>query len=139
MGHGIVKLIDDNYVEWSTVVDAPITYCKSREAAIIAFGIDRVDRCDVNGHSYLDRDNSEHAAFNRAGPNECCLTKEAIARRFKNESCYNSFKLEPRDIRPHLSLYPDGKSYWLPWKPGNEPLSLTVENLSGRELAHIHN
>lgn len=137
MGHGIGRLSDDKYVEWSTVVDAPITYVLDRRAAAKHFGEDRVQRADSSGHSYLDHDGTDYLAYNRAWPNECCITRFAIARRYESEGAYRSFKLEIKDIQPYINCWTDGETYWVPWKPGNEPpeSSFKAETFQGcREL-----
>ena len=86
MGHGIIKLGEDQYVEWSTIVDAPVSYVTDRETAAVAWGEERVARADEKGTSYLDIEETaaEYVAFNRAGPNEECLTLEEILKEFKD-------------------------------------------------------
>jgi hypothetical protein len=83
----LVKLADDEYVEWSTVVDAPVTYAMTRDEMADylrgEYGAHRehetparLDRCDERGHSALwpgaDRANCAEAFIegNRAGQNE---------------------------------------------------------------------
>lgn len=41
MGRAVYKLGPDAYVEWSSVVDAPVTYVCNRKAAVAGFGESR--------------------------------------------------------------------------------------------------
>jgi hypothetical protein len=79
----IVKLEDDAFVEWSTVVDAPVSPTLTKQEAAEQFGVDRVERANANWHSWLNKPPATSAfdvvAFNRAGPNEQCLTPKEIA------------------------------------------------------------
>jgi hypothetical protein len=54
MGRYVAKLADDRYCEWSTVVDAPVSWVVSREAAVKAWTEERVARADRSGTSILD-------------------------------------------------------------------------------------
>lgn len=83
MGRYIAKLGEQAYVEWSTVVDAPVSWVMPRGRAIVAWGINRVGRADQNGTSILDghpagNTPGEIVSGNRAGPNESELTAEEI-------------------------------------------------------------
>lgn len=130
MGRAIVRFGEDEYVEWSTVVDAPVSYVLSR-SAMLEDGVsaNRLDRADLYGHSYLDLDYKgieEVISCNRAGPKECCLTLDAIRRRFANQHSYESFILTVEDIKP-FTTYDDGKIYWIPWPPGGAPDVITED------------
>jgi hypothetical protein len=75
MGKYVAKLADDAYVEWSTVVDAPLSWVLSRQRAIGEWGHMRVLRADKNGTSILDdypagETPDEIVRGNRAGPQE---------------------------------------------------------------------
>lgn len=59
-----MKLADEEYVEWSTVVDAPVTYAMTRDEMTDYLREEygrqrehetpaRLARCDVRGHSAL--------------------------------------------------------------------------------------
>lgn len=134
MGRGIVKLADNKYVDWSTVVDAPVSYVFDRGEIIDEADGLRIDRANQNGHSFLDSPPGDYADFNRAGPFESCITKEAILRRYESEEAYKAFKLAPKDVKPYTT-WDEGKVYWVPWKPGNEPQKefLEEEDLRTRE------
>lgn len=134
MGRGIIKLADNKYIEWSTVVDAPVSYVFTKDESFDEKDASRIERASKNGHSYLDSSPGEYIDFNRAGPYESCITKEAILRRYESEEAYKSFKLTPKDIQPYTT-WDEGKTYWVPWKPGNEPKKefLTATDLRGRE------
>jgi len=83
MGNYVARLADDAYVEWSTIVDAPISWVHSREQAIKAWTPQRVERADRNGTSILDgypagSTPDEIVRGNRAGPGESELTVAQI-------------------------------------------------------------
>lgn len=99
MSKFIVRLVDGDeprYVEWSTVVDAPITYLmtrdelqefliedaveRAREEAIRDWPL-RMARVDATGTSAYGRgDADDEISCNRAGPDESHLpTRQAIA------------------------------------------------------------
>jgi hypothetical protein len=89
----IIKLHDerdgkDYYMEWSTVVDAPVTYGLSRKEFEQYYGEEygdsgmlklppRMERVEKTGTSGFppDDDLEELIAYNRAGEQEACLTK----------------------------------------------------------------
>ena len=128
MGRAIVRLAPDEYVEWSTVVDAPVTFVQTR-AEMLAAGEDpdRLDRADRQGHSYVDmgyESAEELVSCNRAGPKESSLTIDAIRRRFANPQAYELFVLEPEDIKP-FTCDDGGVVYWIPWPPGQAPTVIT--------------
>jgi hypothetical protein len=77
------------YLEWSSVVDAPVTYLMSREefltylteeygrAGVLDFET-RMARVDAQGtSSKLGTTKESLLSFNRAGPDESCITTEA--------------------------------------------------------------
>lgn len=97
----IAKLADDEYVDWSTVVDAPVTDVLTREqmAAYMlreygefnAREIEpRLARTDKNGHSAMwgkaqNLSVEEMILPNRAGEGESSLTMEELRRDYKEE------------------------------------------------------
>lgn len=83
MGRYVAKLADDAYVEWSTVVDAPVSWVQSRQQAIKKWSAQRVDRADHNGTSIIDgypagSTPEEIVAGNRAGPDETEMSVQEI-------------------------------------------------------------
>ncbi len=94
MANYIVKLKKDKYVEWSTVVDAPITYILTREQMIAhldeQYGVSsvtnnqlRLDRADENGTSAMfNQTRGDLLSCNRAGDNEEKLTLKAILEKY---------------------------------------------------------
>lgn len=89
MGKYIAKLADDVYIEWSTVVDAPLSYTATRAQAVQAWGGDRVRRADENGTSILDGyptgDTPEEIVRgNRAGPGETEISVAEIIKAYDN-------------------------------------------------------
>lgn len=95
MGTGILKLGPDQYVEWSTVVDAPVSYILTRkkmEAFLLAEAVkkardrvtERLDTADRNGLTFVDCGSvAELVRGNRAGPNETELTLEQIVEKYR--------------------------------------------------------
>jgi hypothetical protein len=93
MARFIVKLNDghrDFYLEWSSVVDAPVTYGMSL-AEFRAYyreeygnsSMDelerRLDRVNLRGTSCFTADSAKDLiSFNRAGKGETCLTLEQV-------------------------------------------------------------
>ncbi len=92
----ILKLSDagkDYYMEWSTVVDAPVSLGVSLEefkeyyrfqygnSAMLDLE-DRLIRVEKNGCSCKDESADECIAYNRAGENEACLTKQEIIEKY---------------------------------------------------------
>lgn len=79
----IAKLADDAYVDWSTVVDAPVSWVLNREQAVKEWTEERVERADRNGTSIRDgypagNTPEEIVEGNRAGPGEKALSVEEI-------------------------------------------------------------
>lgn len=86
----------DLYFEWSTVVDAPVTYGMSLdefkeyykrqygESSMqeLEYRLERVDKNGVSGLPPYDRLES-YMEYNRAGENETVATKEQIIERLK--------------------------------------------------------
>lgn len=89
MGRCIVKLADNEYVEWSTVVDAPVSYVLTRDEIKRAVGgpdiEERLNRADERGTSMLAPAITLEslAVCNRAGPKESCLSLEEIRKQYK--------------------------------------------------------
>lgn len=130
MGRAIVRLAPDEYVEWSTVVDAPVSYVFTREYGL-ANGEDptRLDRADKQGHSYFDnyyKNVEDFVSCNRAGPKESSITLGAIRRMYANPESYEAFVLSPEDIQP-FTTDDGGVIYWIPWAPGHAPETITDE------------
>lgn len=93
MSRFIVKLNDghrDFYLEWSSVVDAPVTYGLSLDEfksyyreeygnSSMAEFERRLDRVNLRGTSCFTADSAEQLVkYNRAGKGETCLTLEQI-------------------------------------------------------------
>lgn len=89
----IIK-IKDYYLDWSTIVDAPLTYGMSlaeyKTFYQRRFGSEampqlaaRLQRSERYGSSAMPPQSAEQiTSFNRAGPNEACLTFEGIYRHY---------------------------------------------------------
>jgi hypothetical protein len=89
MGRYIIKL-DEYYLEWSTIVDAPVTFGMKREDFEAyyreMYGINgmrdlskRLERADKKGTSSHYHESADDViSGNRAGPNESKLTRDEI-------------------------------------------------------------
>lgn len=53
MGTYIVKLANNEYVEWSSVMDAPSSFILSKDEASAEWNEERIARCDAKGHSLI--------------------------------------------------------------------------------------
>jgi hypothetical protein len=85
MSRYLIKLADDAYVEWSTVVDAPVSGVFTRSELIEQDQADRIERCDKYGHSAMwfgPQTAEELIAGNRAGFQETALTLDEIIEQF---------------------------------------------------------
>lgn len=94
MGNLLVKLAPDCYVEWSSIVDAPISSTMTLDQLWDyireEYGRDgaerlpaRLARCDVNGTSSNDGTTLETLeAYNRAGPGETTLSIAEIIQQY---------------------------------------------------------
>ena len=93
MGRGIIKLEkggESRYLEWSTIVDAPVTWGMTldefKEYYRDEYGAEgmrrlaeRMARTELKGTSfYLDADVSHTIRHNRAGDCEACLAPDQI-------------------------------------------------------------
>ncbi len=91
MGRCIAKLADDKYVEWSSIVDAPVTYILTRDHMLAhldaeygrsSFDENRrcLDRADKNGTSIQGMEYSveDLVSSNRAGKNGDNITLPEI-------------------------------------------------------------
>lgn len=93
MGRYIIK-IKDQYLEWSTVVDAPVTYGMSltefEEFTKEEYGqhglmelpkrLERVERKGTS--SMMDSSLESLVSYNRAGENSTCITLDEIYERY---------------------------------------------------------
>jgi len=83
MGRGIVKLDENKFVEWSTIVDAPISSVFSMEAGFDTYGRERMERANESGTSYRDEEsNQTFFDYNRAGEGESHISREMIVERY---------------------------------------------------------
>lgn len=85
----VLKLHDDEYVEWSTVVDAPVSYILNRVEAVREWGEDRVGRADAYTMSYVEPEYPPDSAaaaivLNRAGADESELTLGQIREQYRS-------------------------------------------------------
>jgi hypothetical protein len=89
VGRFIIKL-EDRYLEWSTVCDAPVSTAMTREEFLAHYrneygqsgmvGLpERMARVEAKGTSCLTDDSvADTVRFNRAGPEERCLTMDEL-------------------------------------------------------------
>lgn len=97
MGRGIVKLAADEFVEWSTIVDAPVTEILSKsemqQYLYSAYGSSstedsdrRLALADANGTSFRDSTVLELLSYNRAGDREETITLDQIRGKYRKGS-----------------------------------------------------
>jgi len=100
MGRAVLKFTHegiDYYSEWSSVVDAPITYLLTREdfeqyyrEEYGRFGMQdfqkMMERVDETGTSSRHFTREEIISANRAGPNETKITEQEIIRHYLLEA-----------------------------------------------------
>lgn len=117
MGRALFKMGDDQYIEWSSIVDTAVTFLMTRAESVEEWGEERVARADKNGHSYQDaymqnlRTPEQLIGCNRGGPGEECLTLQGFMRRYKDLESYNSFTFQPGDRIEHG--YVDSNGDWV--------------------------
>jgi hypothetical protein len=109
MGRPIVKLAENEYVEWSSVVDAPVSWIMTLDELKLHVSREqgndglrdlprRLERVEKFGTSLIDphyESAEEYVRFNRAGPNESCLTMDELRRRYRNQTAYERFRFDP--------------------------------------------
>jgi hypothetical protein len=92
MGRGIVRLADDEYVVWSTVVDAPVSFVLSAEEARLElaemgyhYPEDVIERADRRMTSFVAPPYTldDLIGSNRAGPGETRITLHDIRRLYQ--------------------------------------------------------
>lgn len=98
MPKGIVKLTDEDdrkwFFEWSTVVDAPVTYRMTRDELYRymkeQYGLrglkgmpERMRRADQTGTSFFNWTVEDVLSGNRAGENESEISAQEIIERYK--------------------------------------------------------
>lgn len=98
MGRCIIKLAENEYIEWSTISDAPSSYVVTREGLINELRKRTINdfekqieesfkRADKNGSSWLGSSTSAEDAIchNRAGKNERHLSLNGIRKKYKQK------------------------------------------------------
>lgn len=90
----IAKLADNKYVEWSTIVDAPVTYILTRDQMLAHLdeqdgkrsfdeNRQRLERCDKNGTScQFPMNMKDLIRYNRAGEDEKEISLKEILERY---------------------------------------------------------
>lgn len=83
MGRFVVK-IGGQFCEWSTIADGPTTDLLGFAEAAQYFGFTKVECANRKGHGISHRAaNFTLWAFNRAGPDECCLSELGLVRAYQ--------------------------------------------------------
>lgn len=107
MSRGIVSLRDADgtlwYFEWSTIVDAPVTYRMTRaelEQYVSGYeGADgvrelalRMERVDSKGASFRDDDRASVLLLNKAGPDDGHLSEAQICECYASPQSYKEWQ-----------------------------------------------
>jgi hypothetical protein len=106
-----IKLAENKYVEWSTIVDAPVTYIQTREEHAEHLRNEygrsyeheiepRLKRADERGASWQmgGSTGDETIRGNRAGPGESKITKEQILEMYVDEDSYNRAEAVAKNV-----------------------------------------
>lgn len=91
----IAKFGENEYAEWSTIVDGPVSWLYDRMTAVAVFGPERVDRADAFVTSNLEyqlRDIQELIAGNRAGDHEEPLDLAGIREKYRDPAPLDRIK-----------------------------------------------
>lgn len=119
MSRAILRLAANEYIEWSTVVDAPATYIATCEQAVTTWGAERTERADTHAHSWMDAEPmtpEEAIRGNRSGPGELTLTLDGLRRRYRSPETERT-PIHPQDLAP----CPEGCGQTHhPWTPCGE-------------------
>lgn len=120
MAHTICRC-SDYYYEWSSVVDAPISYRLTQEDAyaLLACQPERLVRLKAFGTTARSggKYRPEAESFNRAGPNEEWLTPDGINAMYADEQSEREFREGKRDITPFVVPRDDKPSPDAPARP----------------------
>lgn len=95
----IAKFGDDEYAEWSTVVDAPVSPVFDRMTAVSVFGPERVDRADAFVTSHLEYQVTgiqDLITANRAGDGEATLGLDGIRDKYRDPGRRDRIKASNR-------------------------------------------
>lgn len=117
MPRQLCRVDETSFVEWSTVVDAPVSHVFDRETAQARFGAAAVAAAELVPDC------------NRAGPEECSLTVEAIGRLYQagmpDPWGMDKAQLAVSDVCPYWTNDWDEAGatiyVWVPWRPGEAP------------------
>lgn len=90
MPHFVVKIGDDRYLKWSTVLDAPVTCGMCREEIKNFLMREKMQQAEFDVDGILEdadeppsrRSLDRLAEFNRAGDHETSLSKEELIKQF---------------------------------------------------------
>lgn len=87
MSRYVIKLAENEYIEWSSVVDAPVSVVMDRGEAVAKHGEERIARTDKHVNSLIPEQlwaasPEEAVAGNRAGEGEIELSLEEIRREY---------------------------------------------------------
>lgn len=102
MGKYVVRLEEEKFIRWSSVVDAPLSFIMTK-AEMKAHLMEkdgndeetadaRIERADRIGTSAMDRNEEARVVIsgNRAGPNGEELSLEQIVNMYANEESYKA-------------------------------------------------
>lgn len=93
MPRSIIKLKDDCFVEWSSICDAPVTYCMTKEKfkeylkeeygnSRLALLLERLEKIDLGQACGQYDDLAGVLSYNRAGDNEKKIGLEKIIEKY---------------------------------------------------------
>lgn len=123
------RIADDCYLPWSGSGDSPAEAGLLTREDTLARGwlpvhLDRADARAVEDGAVI---------YNRAGPGEVCLTREALIEVYTSSESAKTFRLTPDKIQPYTrgggtdpatGEWDDHYVEWVPWAPDSMPDAL---------------
>lgn len=89
MPRGIIKLDDNKFIEWSTVVDAPVSYIfdkKEAEEQVKSYPQACQELFKETEMTFTSITVEQILNFNRAGVHKNCISKEQIIEDYTNRT-----------------------------------------------------
>lgn len=125
------RIDDDAYLPWSGSGDSPAGYGLMTRAQALTRGwlARHVDTADTRAS-----ERKSDIVYNRAGPGEKCLTRDALKEAYASREAHGEFLLTPDKVQPLTTSEPAIKNaagewehqptYWVPWSPDEVPDTL---------------
>jgi hypothetical protein len=120
------RIAEDCYLPWSGSSDSPVeTGLLTREEALARGWLPmHLDHADARASQDGD------VIYNRAGPSEKALTREALIEAYSSQEAHAAFRLTPDKVQPYTrgggmnpatGKWDDAYVEWVPWAPDDQP------------------